>query len=124
MALGVAVGALAIAAWGLLQGQTNTQAEVELPEGTYHEVVLYDTGFEPKELSIKKGDVVVWRSVRAYPFWPASDQHPTHSQYRAFDPYQPVPPDQTWSFQFTRVGQWDYHDHLNSTLQGSIIVTE
>ncbi len=120
----LACAVCAAAAALLLMSQQGATAEETMPEGAHHSVVLYDSGFEPKELTIKKGDVVEWSSVRAYPFWPASDQHPTHSQYRAFDPLQPVPQDQTWSFQFTRVGQWDYHDHLNSTLQGTIIVTE
>ncbi len=118
------VGICVLGAAYVFNTQEGAVVEETVPEGERHTVVLYDTGFEPKELTIKKGDVVEWSSVRPFPYWPASDQHPTHSQYRAFDPLQPVPQDQTWSFQFTRTGQWDYHDHLNSTLQGSVIVTE
>lgn len=93
-------------------------------EGETHSVVLKADGFIPAELTVKKGDVVVFTSERGFPFWPASDQHPTHSAYSDFDPLKPVDASTPWSFQFNKVGKWDYHDHLNSTFQGSVTVTE
>lgn len=108
----------------LMSSPKDGQLEEQIPQGETHKVVFTEEGFDPKEITIKKGDVVEFSSAREFPFWPASDEHPTHAIYRAFDPLQPVPANETWSFQFTRVGTWDYHDHLNSTYKGKITVTE
>lgn len=103
---------------------TKSADEESIPDGAVHTVVLSDEGFSPSELTIKKGDIVVFSTVRSFPFWPASDQHPTHSQYPGFDAKMPIPADGTWSFQFKKEGTWDYHDHLNSTLNAVIYVTQ
>lgn len=95
-----------------------------VPLGATHSIVLREAGFDPAMITIKKGDVVEFSTARDYYFWPASDQHPTHSEYAAFDPKRPIPKDEVWSFQFTKSGTWEYHDHLNSTLQGTIHVVE
>ncbi len=123
------VAFLGIAGVGLTYLQKDTEEakgeEVpSLPVGTIHEVVLQNDGFEPQEITIAVGDVVKFSSVRAHAFWPASDQHPAHSDYSAFDPRRPINMDDVWEFQFTKAGTWDYHDHLNSTLTGTVHVTE
>lgn len=102
----------------------DTKEVVVMPVGQTHEVVLMIDGFEPQEITIAKGDMVVFRSERPHPYWPASDQHPAHSDYSDFDPRRPVNQNETWEFQFTQSGTWDYHDHLNSTLTGTVHVTE
>ena len=55
-------------------------------------------------------------------FWPASDFHPTHSVYPAFDPKRPLKADESWRFVFDRAGVWTYHDHLSENTTGTIIV--
>jgi plastocyanin len=87
-------------------------------------VILTKDGFEPSELSIAKGDSVVFSSDRGYAFWPASDSHPAHAKYPAFDAHQPIDKNAQWEFQFMQSGAWAFHDHLNSTLRGTINVTQ
>ncbi len=106
------------------QEDTTTAEETVMQEGASHSVVLTDSGYEPKTLSIKKGDVVVFTTDRGFEHWPASNLHPTHNLYSAFDPKRPLGASEEWSFQFMRVGEWEFHDHLNSTFTGAITVTE
>ena len=90
--------------------------------GAVHTIVLTDKGYEPAELYIKQGDTVVFSSTRNFPYWPASDKHPSHSIYPEFDPKQPIAPTDTWEFDFKNSGTWNYHDHLNSSIRGIIHV--
>ena len=85
-----------------------------------HTVVLTKNGFEPSEITIRKGDTVTFKTTAGKPFWPASNLHPTHGIYPEFDPKQPVDPDKTWSFQLDTVGDWKYHDHLAPNFRGVI----
>ncbi len=124
LALGLAGVGLASLGKDGSEGESSTPTAPSMPVGTVHEVILQNDGFEPQEITIALGDVVKFSSVRPHPFWPASDQHPAHSDYSAFDPRRPLSMDEVWEFQFTQAGQWDYHDHLNSTLTGTVHVTE
>ncbi len=87
-------------------------------------VVVTDSGFEPQSVLLNEGDTVVWQNKSTHLFWPASDPHPTHDFYPEFDPEKAIQPGSSWSFVFTKVGTWGYHDHLFSTTRGTITVTE
>jgi len=87
-------------------------------------VQLREDGFYPRELTIGKGDSVTFTATRGKPFWPASNLHPTHTIYPAFDAREPIDPDKSWSFTFTRPGEWRYHDHLTSSFIAKITVKE
>lgn len=80
--------------------------------------------FLPAEIRVRRGTRVrfvnhdtVWR-------WPASDLHPTHDIYSAFDPKQAIGPGEEWSFVFERIGRWGMHDHLSPLIVGEIIVED
>lgn len=85
-------------------------------------VTLGEDGFAPAEVTIAQGETVIFRTTTGKHFWPASDLHPTHNKYPAFDPKKPVSPDATWSFHFTEVGVWNYHDHLAPYWTGTVTV--
>lgn len=86
-------------------------------------IVLTKNGFEPSTISIQRGDTVAFSTNRGFPFWPASDKHPSHSMYPEFDPKMPINQHDQWDFQFIKSGTWTFHDHLNSTLRGTIYVS-
>ena len=88
------------------------------------DIVLTDGGFTPATITLRKGGTVTFSTNVARPFWPASNDHPTHLIYPAFDPKQPVAANSTWSFTFVRVGDWGFHDHLRSYFTGDIHVVE
>ena len=80
------------------------------------------TGFVPSKITIHKGQAVVFVSTAEKEFWPASNFHPTHGVYPAFDPKRPLMSDESWRFVFDRVGVWNFHDHLSEHTTGTIIV--
>lgn len=99
------------------------QSAFIVPEGAVV-VTLSKDGFSPSELFVRVGETVAFRSVTGDLFWPASNLHPSHLMYPEFDPEEPVEPDAVWSFTFTKVGEWKYHDHLAPYYTGVITVTE
>ncbi|MEX0877506.1 MAG: hypothetical protein WDZ40_01425 [Candidatus Spechtbacterales bacterium] len=86
--------------------------------------ILASGEFSPKDLSVNKGDRVVWVNKSDKYVWPASDLHPTHAIYSEFDPLEPMAPNEAWGFVFERVDNWKYHDHLRPFSTGTIRVIE
>lgn len=87
-----------------------------------HTITLTDTGFSPAGLTIQQGDWVTFVNKRDTYFWPASNLHPTHALFAEFDSKEPLPPESSWTFQFTKEGTWGFHDHLAPLFEGKIIV--
>ncbi len=95
-----------------------------MPEQEVLSIVLTPDGFVPKEPTIHVGTIVTFSNTTGREYWPASDLHPSHAIYAAFDPARPLQPDETWSFTFDRVGSWGLHDHIRSYYTGLIHVVE
>lgn len=85
-------------------------------------IVLTDVGFEPRYVRVSVGTEIVFTTSRSNQFWPASNEHPTHSLYSEFDSKRPLAPNESWSFVIERVGEWSYHDHVRSYYTGRIYV--
>lgn len=85
---------------------------------------LTANGFVPAESTIKAGETVTFVTDLGKQFWPASNLHPTHLLYPEFDPKQPIAPNASWSFTFTKAGSWKFHDHLAPYYTGTINVSE
>jgi plastocyanin len=95
-------------------------------------------GFAPKNISVKKGDAVMWTALAPAGMWIASDMHPTHADYdgtdmkahcaagalASFDQCAASAVGSQWSFTFNKVGTWRYHDHINPAFGGTVTVTE
>lgn len=106
---------------------TNTPVVEEPTEPDGNDVavfeVVYDGQvFNPSTVSVKTGDVVIFKNDSNGSFWPASGPHPQHSTYPEFDPKRAIGAGQTWQFKFTKVGSWSYHNHLNESATGKVIV--
>lgn len=91
-------------------------------------VEITEDEFRPGSLTIKKGETVTWVNSAEKYAWPASDPHPTHTNYSStepfFDPGLPMKVGEAWSFTFEKPGNWKYHDHLDPTKRGTIEVLE
>jgi len=99
-------------------------------------IQVTDDGFVPKEITIKQGDIVVFKNVSEESHWPASNIHPTHRLYPisdiekcetnsekdVFDACKPIEQGGTYSFTFKHVGVWRFHDHINPQFTGKITV--
>jgi plastocyanin len=96
--------------------------ELDQLQATSYEVLITSSGFIPSTLTIKIGDTVTFVNKDSKPHWPASDPHPTHTNYPGFDALRPLKTGESYSFTFTKQGAWGYHDHLNPSLRGTIIV--
>lgn len=84
--------------------------------------LVSSTTFEPSEVTISAGETVTWINETSDHFWPASDVHPTHELLSSFDARKPLSPEQSYSYTFTEVGEWSFHDHLNPQAIGVVHV--
>ncbi|MEJ0021589.1 MAG: cupredoxin domain-containing protein [Candidatus Doudnabacteria bacterium] len=110
-------GLMLLAAACNKQAQTTTQAVSQTPE-----IDMTSKGFNPAAVTIKQGATVIFKNTDSEGHWPASNPHPTHTDLPGFDALQPVTPGSTYSYTFTKLGTWGFHDHLNPTTHGSVIV--
>lgn len=85
-------------------------------------IVLTETGFEPQQVRVRAGTKVTFTTTRDKAFWPASNPHPSHTLYNAFDPREPVAPEGAWSFVPQEPGTWGFHDHIRSYYTGVLYV--
>lgn len=84
-------------------------------------VTVTDKGFEPQTVSIKAGQRVVWTDKSGGPVTVNSDSHPTHLLWPflnlgTFDEGSSV------SVVFEKTGKYTYHNHLNPSQTGTVVV--
>lgn len=95
-------------------------------------VTYTDEGFSPNPVTINKGESVLFMNRSSRQMWPASAVHPTHTQYpttggcigSTFDACRGIGNGNGWAFQFDIPGTWKYHNHLNVSDTGTVIVNE
>jgi plastocyanin len=98
-----------------------------------HTVRITKGGFIPKNITIRQNDKVIWINTDSNAHWPASDFHPTHSEYpsqkkgcisSALDSCAGLKKNEEFSFIFDTTGTWDMHDHLFPEKTMSVKVVE
>jgi len=87
-------------------------------------VMYTEDGFEPHTITIKAGQKVTWTNKDSDDLWVASNPHPTHTDYPGFDELKGMSTGGTYSFTFTKVGKWGYHNHLNPSQMGVVVVMQ
>ncbi|MCP6719995.1 MAG: hypothetical protein KJI72_01535 [Patescibacteria group bacterium] len=92
--------------------------------GKEHIIELREGGLSPEEITVQKGDTIIFANASDEPFWPASDPHPTHQFLSGFDQGHAIDSGSSWNYTFYEPGIWYYHDHLNLTLKGKITVVD
>ncbi len=115
---------------------TNPANPTSAPKGTFSsgegepaapDIQVWEVGFDgeqftPKSVNIKVNDWVFFKNKSSVDFWPASNPHPTHTGYSDFDAGKKIAAGATFKFQFTKAGSWGYHDHLNPSIGGTVVV--
>lgn len=104
---------------------------------TYAALISFtDTGFEPREVTIKKGQKVRFiNNSTKYGMWVAAQFHPTHTNYLGrtpsqnclgsdFDQCESAKQGEYWDFKFDYVGSWDFHNHVRAIEDGTVNVVE
>lgn len=81
-----------------------------------------DSGFTPKEITVKKGDTVSFINQSETPMWVASAVHPTHQVLPGFDQKKSVAKGGTYVYTFEKVGTWKFHNHISPEMTGTVIV--
>lgn len=86
-------------------------------------ITYTDDGFTPGTLTVKVGDTVtvINRSSKQLEF--SSDVHPTHSDNSEINQTTTAPGEST-SFKVSKAGTHGYHDHLNASRTGTLVVEE
>jgi len=84
-------------------------------------VSITDEGFNPDVIEISRNTKVTWTNNGGHDHWPASNFHPTHTEYpsdtagcigSALDACRGLKTGETYSFVFDKAGSWGMHDHL------------
>ena len=92
--------------------QNTTDVTIEFKDGAYN----------PNNTTIKVDQTITFSNNSDDLIWPASNIHPTHGIYPQFDPQKPIKAGDSWSFTFTKVGIWKFHDHLQPAITATITV--
>jgi plastocyanin len=81
-----------------------------------------DEGFSPNLVEINQGDVVEFVNQSSRPMWVASNSHPAHDVLSTFDQFTVSGFGESWQYSFDQKGEWKYHDHVNASIEGVVIV--
>ncbi len=100
-------------------GGGQQQSEQIAPEDA---VISYsDSGFSPAEIRVKVGQKVVFKNGASANMQINSAVHPTHTLFPELN-IGVIAPGQIKSVTFTKAGTYKYHNHLNTSQSGTIVV--
>lgn len=85
-------------------------------------VTILSSGFSPPEIKIKAGDSVTWLNSDSKDHQVNSVVHPTHQVYPPLNTVGLLKAGQQKSLSFPDKGSYRYHDHLNPSSTGSVVV--
>lgn len=86
-------------------------------------ITFTDDGFSPSTLTVKKGTKVTVVNKSSSPVQFSSGQHPTHREDPEINMSE-LAPGERGSFTVTVAGTHSFHDHLNASKTGTLVVTE
>lgn len=96
----------------------------EVPAVAESTVQYTDSGFTPNTITVKQGTTVRFTNQSSSGMRVASAVHPTHQLLSGFDQLQSVSKGGTYDYTFAKVGTWKYHNHVNATDIGTVVVTQ
>jgi len=110
------------------EAHPKTSAPVPTPEKVT--VTYTNSGFSPTLIEVDAGETITFINESNHSMWIASSVHPTHTIYPAtggcvgslFDACESFGQGESWSFTFDIVGSWKYHNHVNASRGGTVIV--
>lgn len=84
-------------------------------------VTLTASGFTPKTITVKAGDEVIWVNKSGATATVNSAQHPTHLVYPKLN-LGSFEEGEELRLVFDEKGKYNYHDHLNPSRFGTVVV--
>ena len=103
------------------QSTTNTGTGGTTPKETIVNVNFTSSGFDPKTVTIKTGTRVIWINKSGGDATVNSGLHPTHQLYPPLNLGQ-FPDGSSVQLVFEKAGKYGYHDHLNPSRTGTVVV--
>jgi plastocyanin len=89
------------------------------------QVSIDSKSFLPAIITVPVGTTVTWTNHDNVTHTVSSDPYPLNTGLSGFDSVKPIEPNQTYTFTFTRSGEWPYHDQLRpASFTGMVIVTK
>mgnify|MGYP001601919559 CR=1 FL=1 len=134
--IGLVVLIIIVAVVVVFTGKKNTQSTTSITSNTTTNptittvvkqqqdavsVNVASSGFEPKELKIKVGTLVVWTNKSGAAVTVNSDNHPTHLLW-PFLNLGSFGNNSSVSVIFEKPGVYTYHNHFNSSQIGKVTV--
>lgn len=80
-------------------------------------------GFEPSELTVKRGTIIAIKNESGVRVQFSSDNHPTHRKNSEMN-LKILAPGESDSYTAETAGEWGFHDHINDQWTGKITVKE
>ncbi len=102
-----------------MKSQETTKPVVTQPSNPVVNVVLTNTGFLPKNITLKAGTKVIWVNKSGKTATVSSDDHPTHRLY-PFLNLGEFADGSSVQVVVEKAGKYSYHNHLNASETGII----
>jgi len=103
------------------QNQQSQTAVDQSPVPGANAIVYSDSGFSPASLTVKIGETVEFKNNSQNRVQVNSDPHPTHTLFPVLNIGQ-IAPGESSSVTFDKAGTYTYHNHLNVSQTGTIMV--
>ena len=100
-------------------GATSEQTETAPVSGNL--ITYTDSGFSPAQVSVKVGDTVTFKNDSKASVQVNSAPHPAHTQFPELN-VGSIAAGESKSVKLTIAGTKKYHNHLNPSQSGSIVV--
>lgn len=100
---------------------SNSPADTTTPTGSEAVITYSDSGYAPSSVTVKAGDKVIIKNTSSRSMQFDSDPHPAHTTNPELN-VGAVSPGQEMSFVVDTKGTFGYHNHLNASQKGTIIV--
>lgn len=115
VALGLGVAAL------MMREDKSTTQTTGVEEPVAATITYTDDGFSPASVTVAAGTTVSVENSSSGELQFSSDDHPTHKDNPELN-QAAIPSGDTLNFVVNEPGTWGYHDHLNPTKTGTIVV--
>lgn len=99
-----------------------SEASGEAVEEEAITVSYTDSGFVPNSITVNSGTSVTFVNESTKKMWVASAVHPTHQVLPGFNQLAATEAGTSYTYTFSKAGQWRYHNHVATTDTGAVIV--
>jgi len=100
---------------------TPTDTTTTPGEASQKTITYSDSGYSPSTITVKTGDTIVIKNTSSHSMMFDSDPHPVHTINPELN-VDTVAPGESRTFVVDTKGTFGYHNHLNASQKGTIIV--